>query len=64
MTLLVLSTLRKWELHNKLNCLTFHIFRFTVVLYEAHHHCIISELQDMIVAESGSAVKGEQAEEL
>lgn len=43
--------------------LFFPVCRFIVVLNEAHHSCVISELQDVNAAESASAVIGEQAEE-
>ncbi len=73
---LVLLTLSTGELHNlhiegqivsatpfSQLCHFLSVVRFIVVANETYHCCVISELDDVVGAELGSAVMGQQREE-
>ncbi len=64
--LLVFSTLRDRLLaphHSAQLCHFLSVVRFIVVADETYHCCVISELDDVVGAELGSAVVGQQREE-
>ncbi len=65
-TSFVFSTLRDRLLapHHSASCATFlSVVRFIVVADETYHCCVISKLDDVVGAELGSAVVGQQREE-
>ncbi len=64
-TSFVFSTLRDrlFAPHHSASCATSSVVRFIVVADETYHLCVICKLDDVVGAELGSAVVGQQREE-